>query len=173
MRLHLFLFEPSHWEGFLKSIISSNTLPLTICIYVCFEMWATTSCQSTADDISLGIGLCRTRASCGRRECPGQPWRCVESRLAGFSPQLADGSTGIMCCWTRETLSGPTQAFFQSVQKRKKHGETDRLLSRLHISQLAHLPVSQIRPHSHQEPVVDVEIVNGVQSHPHCLKRPS
>ena len=167
----------SHPIGKASSCLLSPPTPThlpSVCMFaVRCEMWATTSCQSTADDISLGIGLCRARASCGRRECPGQPWRCVESRLAGFSPQLADGSTGIMCCWTGETLSGPTQAFFQSVQKRKKHTETDRLLSRLLRSHLAHRPVSQIQSHSHQEPVVDVDIVSDVQSQPLCLKRPS
>ena len=70
------------------------TYHLSVCMYVCCEMWATSSCQSTADDISLGIGLCWARASCGRRECPGQPLHCEESRLAGFSPHPTDGSTG-------------------------------------------------------------------------------
>ena len=78
-----------------------------------------------------------------------------------------------MCCWTRETFSGSTQALFLSMQKWAKHDEPSRLWARPRLFDMGHLPVTQICSQSPQEPVVDDVLVNGVQTHPLCLKRPS
>ena len=165
MRLHIFLFEPSHWEGFLLSLIS-GTRPLTVCLAVCMfvvRCWPpprVSQKPTTSVSVSAIAGPGPAVPLCGKQA----------GRVLHTSSRWQHWH---MCCWIRETLSGPTQPIFQSVQKCKKHDETDRLWSRTQLFHLAHLPVTQIRAHSHQEPVVDVDIVNGVQSHHHCLKRPS
>ena len=144
LRLNLFLFEPSLGKASPKALSPPSHSPSLSC-----EMVAAISCLSTAD---VGVGLCPARDSVYRRE----------SRPGGFSTPPGDGSTRHMCCWTRETLSGSTQALFLSMQMWTKHDEPSSLWPWPQHFHVDHLPVTQIYSHSPQEPVVDDVLVNGI-----------